>query len=142
PICANTSVTVGDTNSIPIATPMKVVAATSPAFIELSGTDEDLDPLSYQIRSLPAAGALLDAADDRPIEPGDLPYNLPEGGRTVKYVPPAGFAGAESFRFAVHDGSVAGPPSTVVVSVPKGPSGPSYRTTIPPVTPQRFTLVE
>ncbi len=140
PVCAYTAVAVGDTNSIPIAMPMRVVASTAASMIQLTATDEDQDPLTYQVKKLPTSGSLVDPAAERTILESDLPYPIAAGGNIVTYIPTSGFVGADSFRFAVSDSQVTGPTATVMISVPR--EAVAYQSTVPAVTEERFSSIQ
>lgn len=74
-------------DSAPVATPEKlgVMEGTTQDLV-LQATDEDGDPLTFELLSLPSFGVLR-----------GTPPNL-------TYVPPEGFLGIDSFRFRVTDG--------------------------------------
>jgi hypothetical protein len=69
--------------------------------IELSGTDENNDPLKFEIVSPPKFGRIS----------GDLP--------TITYLPNKDFPGEDSFEFRASDGQLVSGPAKVVVMGPE-----------------------
>ena len=105
-------------------------AVATPVAITLDATDDGLpDPpaaLEYIITTLPAHD-LIDAGNDHLIAPGELPYTLTTNGAEVIYVPAAGYAGGDSFRFVANDGDVppdGGDSNEAVISITVG--GPAW----------------
>lgn len=69
--------------------------------IELSGTDENNDPLKFEIVSPPKFGRIS----------GDLP--------TITYLPNKDFPGEDSFEFRASDGQLVSDPAKVVILGPE-----------------------
>src|SRR5262249_41793655 len=91
-------------NSPPVAFPQSVAAAfNTPVNITLSGTDPDLDTLTFGIDTPPANGTLS----------GTLP--------NLVYTPNMGFVGQDTFSFVTNDGKLTSIAATVSVTV-RGPS--------------------
>ena len=108
---ATMTIDVGTTgNRRPVAINQSVTTAQNTAkAITLTGTDPDGDPLNYAIVSSPAHGTLSGA-------PPNVTY-LP----ATNY-PGGNFNGADSFTFAVSDGSLTSAVATVSITVtPAGP---------------------
>jgi hypothetical protein len=80
------------------------------------------------------AGSARRAQEVRGPAVGALEFN---GDGSFVYVPDAGFAGEDSFEYAVTLGDAVSPPETVVLTVVAvaGPSGPTSPTVLAPVTP-------
>lgn len=96
--------------------------------VTLDAADYDGEPdppgaITYLITSLPVAGATLtDPANSHDIGPGELPYELLNGGNEVLYTPMPGQWGNDAFEYAADDGGVPpdagmGDPATVSVLV-------------------------
>ena len=85
---AAVSVTVGaPPNQLPTAQPQSLTASAATALpIVLTGSDPDLDPLTFAIVSHPGGGVLSGVAPN------------------VTFMPSAGFLGPDSFTFSVSDG--------------------------------------
>jgi parallel beta-helix repeat protein len=85
--------------------------------VTLTGSDPDGSPVGFQVTALPANGTLHEGSDPsgHQIATSELPYTLP--GATVTYVPGAEYTGADSFSFAAHDGTQAGSPAAVSITV-------------------------
>jgi uncharacterized repeat protein (TIGR01451 family) len=74
----------------------------APTAINLSGSDRDNEPLTFEIASLPSHGALSG------FDPGT--------GR-LTYTPEAGYSGPDSFSFSANDGTTNSGPATVSLMV-------------------------
>jgi len=108
------SLTVTSTNDVPVAVPQALTTpSNTPLAIRLTGTDPDNASLSFSIVNLPANGNLL----------GELP--------DLVYTPANGFAGVDSFTFAVSDGVSTSFPASVSLTVTAVDSPPSENS--PPV---------
>ena len=90
----------GPANAQPVADPQSVATAEGTTLgITLTGSDADLDPLTYAIVTGPANGAL-----------SGTPPN-------VTYTPGTDFFGPDSFTFKVNDGTVDSLDATVSIDV-------------------------
>jgi len=97
---ATVSITVTPVNDAPVANAVTAAAVTAqPTPITLSGTDVEGDSLTYVIVTPPAHGTLTGAAP------------------AVTYISAAGFSGSDSFTYAVNDGQVQSPTTTVSITV-------------------------
>lgn len=107
-------------NKVPTAASSNVTAAAdAPTVIPLSGTDEDDDPLTFEIVTQPSNGTL------GPIQTGPAP-SAEAGGTatvnaTVTYTPGPGYEGPDQFTYTVTDGTDTSPPATVDITVSAGP---------------------
>lgn len=87
-------------NNPPVAGAQDVITAEDTGVsLTLTGSDADLDPLTFRIVSQPAHGSLSGAPPE------------------VTYTPAANFHGADTFTFVVNDGHVDSPAQTVSVTV-------------------------
>jgi hypothetical protein len=90
----------GVVNQPPSATAQSVtVAEDGSAFITLSGSDPELNPLSYAVVSGPAHGTLSGVAP------------------TLAYQPGSNYSGSDSFTFKVNDGQHDSAAATVAITV-------------------------
>jgi hypothetical protein len=90
-------------NERPTATPQSTsLAEDAVKTISLAGSDEDGDPLTFEITDLPQHGRLFRGAatSDEITAPATLT------GSQVTYVPAADFNGSDAFGFLANDGSV------------------------------------
>ncbi|MGB3096619.1 MAG: Ig-like domain-containing protein [Candidatus Deferrimicrobiaceae bacterium] len=87
-------------NTPPVADD-KVVATNqdTPVDITLTGSDDDLDPLTYAVVAGPANGTLSGAAPN------------------LTYTPDTGFSGSDSFTYNANDGTDASNTATVSITV-------------------------
>ncbi len=80
-----------------------------PVTIQLNANDDGLpNPpgmVTYHIDTLPD-GELRDFGNDYLIAAGDLPYELVNGLRRVRYTPPVGYEGYDEFAFFANDGGL------------------------------------
>lgn len=84
------------------------------ANITLVGSDPNMDPLTYEILSLPTSGQLRDPVTGNI---GSAPHILAAGGNVVRYTPDLGFAGIDTFTFKVSDGQYDSNIATVTITV-------------------------
>jgi hypothetical protein len=100
-----------------------------PVSVPLSCSDPNGDPLTLQVSSGPAHGAL---------------GSVDQGAKSVTYTPSAGFVGHDSFSYTASDGRAATPAATAAIDVaaapPPGPGpgpgpGPDPTPTPPSGTP-------
>jgi autotransporter-associated beta strand protein len=97
---ATVSITVNAVNDVPVATAQTVTTTEDTALpITLTGTDADLDTLTYTIVSPPASGTLSGTAPN------------------VTYTPAANFTGSTSFTFKVNDGTIDSATATISITV-------------------------
>jgi subtilisin family serine protease len=90
-------------NRLPLAGAQSVgVQGDTPHLLQLTGLDPEAAPLIFQIRTPPAHGLLLD-------------FHSTNG--TVTYLPAHGFAGNDSFTFAVFDGQFLSSNAIVLLAV-------------------------
>jgi len=86
-------------NRAPVANAQSVATNHGqPVAITLTGSDPDLDPITFQVATLPLHGLL-----------GGTPPNL-------TYAPAAGWSGIDTFSFTVTDGQLTSAPATVTVT--------------------------
>jgi hypothetical protein len=101
---ATVTITVTPVNDAPVANPLTVSAVTAqPAAVVLSGSDVEGDALTFVILTTPAHGTLTGTGASR------------------TYTSAAGFAGSDSFTYAVNDGQVQSPSATVAITVAAPP---------------------
>lgn len=94
-------------NDPPVANPISLsTPAATKAYIRLTGSDPDGDPVSFAVVSPPSRGTLS----------GKSP--------SFYYTPQAGFAGMDSFSFVARDGKTTSAAATVVISVGAANSAP------------------
>jgi hypothetical protein len=98
PATVSIDVTSGNRAPVAVAASVSTQEDTSVPIL-LSGTDPDLDALTYTLGQAPAFGTL-----------SGTPPNL-------VYRPNTNYGGADSFTFTVSDGSLASAPATVSISV-------------------------
>ncbi len=99
-ITDDTIITVMPLNTAPMANSQSVTTAEDTALpITLTGSDAELDPLSFTIVSLPSNGTLS----------GNVP--------NLTYTPSANFNGSDSFTFTVNDGTLESALATVSLNV-------------------------
>ena len=97
---ATVSITVTPVNDPPVADAQAVITPqNTPRAIILTGSDPDLDPLTFAIVLGPTNGAL-----------SGVPPN-------VTYTPNANYSGPDSFTFKANDGTVDSLPATVSITV-------------------------
>ena len=94
---------VGPPNAAPVASESRwrMTKANEALSIELSGTDENNDPLKFEILTPPKFGRIS----------GDLPK--------ITYLPNKDFPGEDSFEFRVSDGQLTSAPAKAVVMGPE-----------------------
>jgi probable HAF family extracellular repeat protein len=94
-------------NGAPVAGNQSVSTSQgTPIPIVLSGSDPDLDPLTFAVVTGPAHGTLSGAAPN------------------LTYTPAAGYTGSDSFTFMVNDGTVTSAVGTMSISVTQGTTPP------------------
>jgi len=99
------SITVTSVNDAPVAVPQAVTATTgSGVSITLSGTDVELDPLTFAVVTPPANGTLSGTAPD------------------LTYTSNAGYTGPDSFTFTANDGFLTSAPGLVTITVDPAPA--------------------
>jgi hypothetical protein len=105
---ATVTITVTPVNDPPVANPPPTVTALSgsPTPVTLAGSDVDGDSLTVVIVTPPAHGTVTGT------------------GTAFSYTSTAGYAGPDSFAFAVSDGHVQSPPVTVAIVVTSPPGAP------------------
>jgi len=87
-------------NVAPVATAQTLSLAQDTSIaVSLTATDANGDTLSYQVTRQPVNGTLTGAAP------------------SLQYTPNGGFSGADSFEFRAYDGTVAGDPAVVTLSI-------------------------
>lgn len=86
------------------------------AEITLSASDPNLDPLAFMVESLPAQGELFDMGGGALITAEALPYTL-SGGQQVRYQPPLGYVGGDTFSYRVSDGELFSNLAVVTIQV-------------------------
>jgi len=97
---ATVSITVTAVNDAPVADSQSVNTAEDIALdITLTGSDVELNPLTYSIVTSPAHGTLSGIAPD------------------VTYTPTANYNGSDSFTFRVSDGQTNSAPVTVSITI-------------------------
>ena len=98
---ATVTITVGtSTNSTPVAQNQYVTTLEdTPKTITLTGSDADLNPLTYSIVTGPAHGTLSGSAANR------------------SYTPATNYNGSDSFTFTVNDGTATSGLATVVIGI-------------------------
>ncbi len=69
----------------------------------LLGNDNDNDPLSYIVTSLPQHGEIVDLDSGIPIV--STPYLFAAGAKTLAYTPDADYIGSDYFMYKVNDGT-------------------------------------
>jgi len=117
---ATIAITVTNVNTPPVATAQAVeTVQETPLLVTLVGTDLDGDTLTAALATSPAHGALSGTAPN------------------VTYTPAAGYFGADSFTFTVHDGQATSAPATVSITVTKANTPPTA--TAQSVTTQQDT---
>ncbi|MBI1355066.1 MAG: tandem-95 repeat protein [Acidobacteria bacterium] len=114
-------------NQPPTAQPQTLTTPyETPVTITLSGSDPDLDALTFAITTPPANGSLSGTAPN------------------LTYTPATGFAGADAFGFSVDDGKGGVSTATVAINVGARPNQPptagSQTLTTPYETPLTITL--
>ena len=93
-------------NTAPVANSQSVSTSENTArSITLTGSDADLDSLTFAIVTPPTHGALTGS------------------GATLTYAPTAGYSGSDSFTFRVNDGTVNSSDATVSITVTPSPAG-------------------
>ncbi|MBT8337374.1 MAG: tandem-95 repeat protein [Gemmatimonadetes bacterium] len=108
------------TNAIPTAeTVFLRRPALSPVTVQVSGTDPDGDPLSFEVVDAPANGSLSAFAAGSPAA-GPQATSNPSFGQ-VTYTPDEGFLGDESFTYRVNDGTDVSPAATVFLTANRLP---------------------
>jgi hypothetical protein len=115
---ASVAVEVTAVNDPPTANPQSVSTDEGVALsVTLTGSDPEGSAVGFRITALPTDGTLHEGSDaaGHQIATSELPYTLP--GATVTYAPAAGYTGPDSFSFAAHDGSQAGSPAAVSITV-------------------------
>ncbi len=95
------------------------------ATLTLDASDPNGDPLDTLVLTLPDSGTLVDPNTGE-ILPGDLPYMIAGGGRTVIYTPAPGYLGADVFTFQVTDGLLSSNVASIVIDVQPVLSLPFY----------------
>ena len=105
---ATVTITVTPVNDPPVANPPPTVTALSgsPTPVTLAGSDVDGDSLTVVVITPPVHG------------------NLTGIETAYSYTSTAGYAGPDSFTFAVSDGQVQSPPVTVAIDVTSPPGAP------------------
>ena len=105
---ATVTITVTPVNDPPVANPPPTVTALSgsPTPVTLAGSDVDGDSLTVVVITPPVHG------------------NLTGIETAYSYTSTAGYAGPDSFAFAVSDGQVQSPPVTVAIDVTSPPGAP------------------
>ena len=96
-----------DQNHAPVATPQAVITVVENStdnIVTLTGTDEDNDPLTYDIDSYPANGSITGT------------------GQNYTYTPDEDYFGADSFSFTVNDGDDTSTPVTISIMVTEVPN--------------------
>jgi gliding motility-associated-like protein len=110
----------------PVATPLSVTTPEdTQVAITLTGTDADLDPLTFTVLTNPANGTLSGTVPD------------------LTYTPSVNFTGADSFTFHVNDGTTNSAPATVSITVTPindAPVAVSQSVTYDLNTPEAITL--
>jgi len=97
---AQINITVTPTNDAPIANNIDVTTAfNTAAAIVLTGTDPELDPLTYSIVTQPSNGVLTGADEN------------------YTYTPAVDFSGTDSFQYVVNDGEFDSTVATVTITV-------------------------
>lgn len=97
---ATISITVNAVNDTPVATPKSVTTPEDTAVaVVLTGTDKDLNTLTYSVVTGPSNGTLTGTAPN------------------LTYTPAANFSGSDQLTFRVSDGTVNSATATVSISV-------------------------
>jgi hypothetical protein len=118
---ATVAVNVNAVNDAPLAAAQSVITDEDVALsITLTGSDVDLDPLTFSVQSPPANGTLSGSAPN------------------LTYTPNANFNGADSFTFLVNDGTVNSAIATVAISVSAVNDAPVF--TMNPMTLANATI--
>lgn len=101
---ARVTVTVLHTNHAPVAYAQSLAASTnSPLTIILGGSDQDGDPLVFNVSGLPLHGTLMGSGSNR------------------IYTSAGSYEGPDSLTFTVSDGNMESAPATVSIVVAAGP---------------------
>ncbi|HWQ84888.1 MAG TPA: Ig-like domain-containing protein, partial [Anaerolineales bacterium] len=123
---AAVSITVEPVNDAPVAAAQAVsTSEDTPLAITLTGSDVDLDPLTFAVVDNPAHGTLSGTAPD------------------LIYTPDADFNGDDSFSFTVSDGALVSAPAAVSITVEPvndAPLADSQTVTTEEDTPLAITL--
>jgi len=92
----------------------------TPVQVVLEG-DDSVEPgpeaLCYRITSLPSHGELIDEGNAHIIQQDELPYELVDGGRIVRYTPATDYTGLDAFAFCTYDGQAGSEPAIVQLVV-------------------------
>ncbi|MBX3743768.1 MAG: tandem-95 repeat protein [Verrucomicrobiae bacterium] len=97
---ATVSITVLPQNQAPVAHQLSIkLSADSSQSFQITGSDPDGDPITFQVTRHPSSGTLTGTAPN------------------LTYRPNPGFSGSDSIRFTVSDGSLTSTPATVLFSV-------------------------
>ncbi len=106
-------------NHVPVASPVAALTTTNAwRTIQLTATDQDVDPLTYRVVSQPSHGNLTAAALDK-----------------VTYLPEAGYTGSDSFKFVANDGKADSNVATVYLTVVEGGPYPPHEQASAPYVP-------
>ncbi|MGQ9648823.1 MAG: Ig-like domain-containing protein [Phycisphaerae bacterium] len=106
--------------------------------ITLSATDADSDPLTYIISTLPTKGSLV--VGSTTLAAANLPYTIPDAGKTVTYTATSTAHGTDTFTFKANDGTQDSTAATITVTVNRRPVAGTTQLTTPPNTDLNMTL--
>ena len=110
-------------NTAPNALPQQIRCFdNSETLIELSGSDAEVDPLSFRVLTLPSGGRLYQVTgNSRGQMITSTPAEVADPSGRLIFLPFADFIGYSSFRFASDDGQYTSAPATVEIRVVGAP---------------------
>lgn len=98
--CKDVVMDIEEVNDAPVADDISVSTPEDTAvLITLTGTDIENDPLTFHLAGAPAHG------------------NVSIAGSTATYTPAKDYFGTDSFTYVAHDGTEAGEPATVTITI-------------------------
>jgi len=88
--------------------------------ISLQAADDDGDPLSYIITSLPSKGSV--SSGSTTLASGDLPYTIPDNGNSVTFTAGVDDHGTVTFQFKANDGTDDSNTATISILINQAPT--------------------